>query len=297
MKRVESVISQVVLLVALILLGGLILGVILSLLNRSGGEAGVAGSGSSLNVAVRRSVARERPGGDGAHIPASRASYGNSAVVDSSYIHARAGGDALTQSASQEQRQQPTSRDSASFAFECDSAFRVNDSHDAIARRYSPENVTIGAVYVGEGFSERGTILFANDPLRRAEISWKDTVALRNPRIVYVNGDSGRTYWRTTDGITIGSDLRSIERLNGEPFALSGFGWDYAGTVISWRDGKLAHYVRPSCEVLMRLNTAPGADSRLRQRVLGDMRFLSDNLEMQALNPRVYQLFIYFKDP
>ena len=39
--------------------------------------------------------------------------------------------------------------------------------------------------------------------------------------------------------MTLGTRLGRLTQLNGRPFTLSGFGWDYAGTVISWNGGRL----------------------------------------------------------
>jgi hypothetical protein len=49
--------------------------------------------------------------------------------------------------------------------------------------------------------------------------------------------------WRTADGIRIGTTLAELERINGGPFTLSGFDWDYGGIVQTKAPGKLPRFL------------------------------------------------------
>lgn len=49
--------------------------------------------------------------------------------------------------------------------------------------------------------------------------------------------------WRTAEGIHVGTTLAELERINGGPFTLSGFDWDYGGLVQSKPPGKLPRFL------------------------------------------------------
>jgi hypothetical protein len=82
-----------------------------------------------------------------------------------------------------------------------------------------------------------------DNSLKRIEVLWADSEK-RVPKSVYVGGIHNAAYgdkslWRTTYGITLGTTLLELERINRKPFRLAGFDWDYSGTVLSWNSGVL----------------------------------------------------------
>jgi hypothetical protein len=98
--------------------------------------------------------------------------------------------------------------------------------------------------------------------------------------------------WRTRSGVRIGSTLKELEKLNAKAFALAGFGWDYGGTVVDWRDGDLAdEFDSGSGRTLVRLRPEPDADY---SAVLGDSTFLSSEPAMQAIAPYVGSIVLHF---
>ena len=62
-----------------------------------------------------------------------------------------------------------------------------------------------------DGPSE-GTIIFADRPDARVEIMWWDLHVKRYPYAIYVRTAGSR--WRTPNGVTVGTDLRTLERAN-----------------------------------------------------------------------------------
>ena len=148
-----------------------------------------------------------------------------------------------------------------------------------------------GAWRLGEGETAPGTILFGADSLRRLEILWQDTVARARPARVILRGTSGA--WHLPSGIRLGTRLRELEKYNHGAFTLAGFGWDYAGVVVDWNDGALAVQLTG-----VRLYLDPGAERRdnpAYRQVLGDRDYASSSEPMQALDPRVYQIFVDFE--
>jgi hypothetical protein len=80
-----------------------------------------------------------------------------------------------------------------------------------------------------------GTVLFpgTKDALT---IEWKADFA-QPERITITNVG---TRWRTKEGISIGTTLKTVEQANKGPFKLTGFEWDYPGRTTSWEKGKLS---------------------------------------------------------
>ena len=109
-------------------------------------------------------------------------------------------------------------------------------SDASIDALFGPNNVQRGDVYLGEGFTAAGTVVYPDDAARRVEIVWSDN-ARTTPKEIRLTGETSA--WRTAEGLSLGSTLREIEHLNGFPFKLAGFGLDYGGTVVDCGRGQL----------------------------------------------------------
>jgi hypothetical protein len=167
-------------------------------------------------------------------------------------------------------------------------------SSEADLRRAYGAAVRGARIEVGEGETVPGTVLFADDSVRRAEIIWRDTVARRRPARLVLRGRRSR--WRVAPGISLGTSLHELERLNGRAFTLAGFGWDYGGVVIGW-DGGALDAALPGVRVYLRprptASDSAAYDAAYAQ-VLGDREYTSASPAMQSLNPRVDQIFVDF---
>ncbi len=177
-------------------------------------------------------------------------------------------------------------------AFDCVSVFTSTVSEGDLRRQFGDANVVAGLVEIGEGQTEDGTTLFPHSPEDRVTLLWADIAGRRLPRWVSVRDAASR--WRTPEGIGIGTALRSIERLNRRPFRLLGFHWDYGGTVMSWSGGRLEPPGNHPCWPRFRLS--PAGRSPRTAEVSGDREFSSGHPAMQSLNPRVYEIFLTYRD-
>jgi hypothetical protein len=168
---------------------------------------------------------------------------------------------------------------------------------------FGRENVEAIDVQFGEGFSEPGTAVFPNDPSRRIEILWADGDR-SVPKEIRITGESSS--WRTSEGLSLGSTLREIEQINGSPFRLAGFAFDYGGTIAGCGRGRLLMLgcdstgsVTEERQIVLRLT--PSADARALpeyRQVIGDRVFSSGHPAMQILNPSVYQMIVFIEhDP
>ncbi|HEX8772038.1 MAG TPA: hypothetical protein VF735_00445 [Pyrinomonadaceae bacterium] len=162
-------------------------------------------------------------------------------------------------------------------------------------RIYGRRNVQSTRVSIGEGEYEPGTVIYPHDPTRRIEIIWKDAHGKRYPQSVQLTGV--RSVWKTREGVSLGTRLKELERINGKPFKLLGFSWDYEGTVISWEGGRLEReFGKDGKPLLVRLSPLTGNRVSVEDEasVIGDNDFSSGNRVMQTINPKVYQLIVEF---
>jgi hypothetical protein len=109
-------------------------------------------------------------------------------------------------------------------------------------------------VYVGEGDTETGTVLFPNDPERTIEILWQDHDKKANPSRVSISGKTSR--WHAVRGISLGTSYSELERLNGRPFPVS-WGTDQGSVVLSWNGGLLEIDLKGKGLVFIWLDEAP----------------------------------------
>jgi len=179
----------------------------------------------------------------------------------------------------------------------CDGPLSPKMTPDSLKASFGAANVASDDIQVGEGDVEPGTVLFPTSAADRLEILWRDQKLQQDVRLVVVRGE--KTRWRTTEGLTLGLSLRMVERLNRRSFRLLGFGWDYAGTTMSWSKGLLDKPKTGGCEIRARLSIGDRVEKETLGpwygQVMGDKEFSSGHPAMQALNPTVYELFIQYE--
>jgi hypothetical protein len=150
---------------------------------------------------------------------------------------------------------------------------------------------------VGEGQFEDGSVIHPNKPSLTVLVLWKDSAGRRNPSSIRLRDRSRQVVY---DSIGIGTTLKALERLNGRPFALAGFDFDYSGTVTSWMGGRLETISGPVCEIKVRLlPSLPKSSSREQlaagKATQGDRDFKSSDANMQLLNPRAYEVLLIYR--
>jgi hypothetical protein len=178
----------------------------------------------------------------------------------------------------------------------CTGIWAPNTSEIALQRRFG-SRVRSQKVDVGDGNEEEGAAIDPDKPQSTVFVLWKDSTWRRNPASIRIPRQSRQ---QTYSGIGIGTTLKDLERLNGAPFDLVGFDFDYSGTVTSWRDGRLARVGGTACELKVRLEPArSGRPSREEvaaiDATVGDHDFSSSDPNMQLLNPRVYEVLLIYR--
>ncbi len=161
----------------------------------------------------------------------------------------------------------------------------TNCTREAVLAAYG-NDAKVDSFYIIDGMYGQGVVLFPDNPRRRVEIYWDENLDPKRPAYMRIEGDStGATDWKTSEGITIGTPLADLEKLNGKSFEISGFGWDYGGFVTNWMGGKF------NAALMIRLEPTAEETSA---KVSGEGGFNSQNPEMQAAKPVVSRMEFRF---
>lgn len=178
----------------------------------------------------------------------------------------------------------------------------ANTTRANLVRAFGEKNVEDGEIISSDGGREPGTLVFSHRPEAGLGILWlDDTPDARIRTMVFCQeaDRAGKCLWHTADPITFGTDLKSLERINGRKFKLNGFDWGYGGLVTSWEGGKLERLFRPCGRVTVRVDPKPGEPSDQRQSLIEQVEdndeFWSSDPPMRALNPVVDHMSMSFQ--
>jgi hypothetical protein len=149
--------------------------------------------------------------------------------------------------------------------------------------------------------SEYGTEVFPDQPDMSLAIFWaseEPDSRIRRIRFCPSQILPGKCRWHTAEGITLGTSLRDLERLNSKPFQLHGFDWGFGGLITSWDGGRLDK-LAANCGFTIRLDPPPGPASDQRAQLMdaveGNEEFDSSHPAMHALNPVIDFLSLSFQ--
>jgi len=179
----------------------------------------------------------------------------------------------------------PASAESvATRVIQCDGPFGRNASHASLVKAFGNNNVAYQEIAGVQDKKIKASILFPADPKARLECIWQDERARRRPALIRAKDQSA---WAAANGIRIGTALADIEKMNGKPFKLSGFDWDYGGRVTDWRGGALAKPQAGGCTLVIEFVHPEDAPEESLTKVSGDREVLSDDANMRAVEPYV----------
>jgi hypothetical protein len=173
-------------------------------------------------------------------------------------------------------------------------AITARTSESDLARIFGGEHVERRPLPAPDGGWRLGTVVLGktHDAL---EILWRDS-NFTTPERIIIGG--GKTRWRSADGITIGTTLQDLAKLNGRPFQLRGFGREGGGMVVSWEGGRLGGDYRLGETVLVRLG--PDQDfgeltDGERRQILGSGTVSSATPSLAKLGVRVWEIVVLFR--
>ena len=170
---------------------------------------------------------------------------------------------------------------------------------------YGAENVKDTEFFLGEGETEMGTGLFLDDETKTVRILWIDPENKAKPATVELTGT--KSVWKTAEGISLGTPLTKVQEINGKPFKLYGFEWDYGGSLSEGNNGHIMGLPHEDPEkgfqpVFFGLTFQPDYDAKpdfpqeKYSQVAGDTEFSSDHAVMQELDPVVYAITVSFPE-
>jgi hypothetical protein len=163
----------------------------------------------------------------------------------------------------------------------CTGPFAKSVTHASLVKAFGTRNVAIERVGIGEGEMQTASVIFPRDKARRIEVLWIDEKRRRNPSEIRTGIDST---WHTAQGIRRSMSLGEVEALNGRPFELWGFGFDYGGTSLDWKGGALATQAG-GCTLTLRFTMRDGADNA--GVYIGEQSLMSDSEAMRKADPVV----------
>jgi hypothetical protein len=163
-----------------------------------------------------------------------------------------------------------------------DSLLKYDSEQELIAAFGDQVKHSMGNYPEGMG-TYPNTLLYPDTP-DEVEFVWDDTVAFKTLSTINISGEK-RTRWKTAEGVTLGTTMKELEKLNGKSFSFSGFGWDYGGSV-SWDDGELSKR-----NIYVTLNLPPVEPMPAEyDNLMGDTNFETKSPLAQRANPIVYSL-------
>jgi hypothetical protein len=125
-------------------------------------------------------------------------------------------------------------------------------------------------------------------------ILWKGTG--RELHVVYDEESAGKELleatiigkdWKLPGGLRRGMSIEQVEKINGKPFQVMGFGWDYAG----WANFEGGGLLQQGFS----LRFDPGVETD--QSLSGDRLIPSTNRKLRATKARVVEINIHLTKP
>ena len=173
----------------------------------------------------------------------------------------------------------------------CDGAFAADSTEAKVIETFGKDNVVTGEVPGPEGSTVLATTIFPNDVAKRIEIGWWDEDNLS--QLAYFTVPSGDI---APQGVKTGMTVKDVEALNGAPFDMQGFWWDYGGYA-NFTGGKLGA-ADGGCIVSVRFAPAGGeAPQGLNlDAISGEVVVPSSEPLLEQLDVRVESLSVSYPD-
>jgi hypothetical protein len=184
----------------------------------------------------------------------------------------------------------PAERAAPARALKCEGPFGRNATHADLVKAFGSSNVVDRDVEGVDGQPIKASVVYPNDPKSRLQVIWSDEKARRGPTVMVKE----QSAWAAANGIRIGSDLAEVEKLNGKPFKLSGFDWDYGGHVRDWQGGALAKPLPGGCILAVEFVHPEDVPEENLAKVTGDVDVFSDSADLRAVEPYVGLLLISY---
>jgi len=172
----------------------------------------------------------------------------------------------------------------------CDGPFAADSSEARLVEAFGRENVVTGEVPGPEGSTLVATTVFPGDPERQMEFGWWDEAAFE--RLAYFTVPAGDT---APGGLKVGMSVGEVEALNGAPFELTGFWWDYGG--YAGFDGGTLADLAGGCHVSVSFQPTADIPGDLDvEPIAGDRMVASSEPLLQTVDARIAAITVGYPD-
>jgi len=173
----------------------------------------------------------------------------------------------------------------------CAGVFGPDSSEALLIETFGAENVVTGQVYGPEGIEMLATTLFPDDPQKTMQMGWWDEENLT--KLAYVELAPSQV---GPSGVRVGMTVAEIEAINGEPFIIGGFWWDYGGYA-NIESGNLTD-LPGDCHLSLRFSPAEEYSSAIDVApVSGEVQIPSGEGLLQILDTRLQVLSLSYASP
>jgi len=142
-----------------------------------------------------------------------------------------------------------------------------------IERAYGKKNLKLQKLPGAEGEEIEGAKLFAETD-RELEIVWDPEN--EKTKVVFDIRVIGKA-WKFDNGLKSGMTVEEVEKINGKPFRIAGFSWDYGGYA-NFKGGKL--------DAKASIRFSPSSDE-VPDYLQGDKQLSSSDKKLRAVKPLV----------
>ena len=179
----------------------------------------------------------------------------------------------------------------AAEALTCDGTITAKTTLADLEKAYGKKNVKTGQVDGPEGTTMIATTVFPKDEKKTFQVYWFDE-AKHEGLAGYTVSEDGVG----PGGLKVGMAIKDVETINGGPFTLSGFYWDYGGSA-NLQNGKLAN-LPDNCFVSLMFSPSidPPSD-KISEAISGEQELKSNMKEFDIVKPVVQSINIGFPDP
>lgn len=184
----------------------------------------------------------------------------------------------------------------------CGAPLAWDATEEQLKKTYGAENVVHKDVGGPEGTELFATVVNEKTPENSFIVVWADDEKRANPQTIMVSAIwdeesgafKGAPAFATAEGIKAGMPIEEVEKINGKPFKLSGFGWDYGGSPQGFEGGKLEQKDDTKCWLGMTFATTA---EKVPDNVLGEGEIVSNAKDVLAAKPVVARFTLDYRQP
>jgi hypothetical protein len=173
----------------------------------------------------------------------------------------------------------------------CEGVFNQNATLAQIEAAFGKQNVVTGEVPGPEGSTMIATTIYPDDSQRTMQVRWWDEENVKYfAGVTLAQTDTG------PHGIKVGMPIEDVEAINGEPFGLMGFFWDYGGGA-SFDTGVLSD-IPGGCYLNLQLSpTIDMLPEEVSTAISGDIELRSNQPEVLAAKVAVWEVNLGYAYP